>query len=1079
MIKAKTFLVCFLLIMTMISVIMMPSVVGWWDTDWDYYKECNISNAQNNYQIKIVVGKGSGDGGDVHCEDHCLDNFGDIRFIDADDTNPLDYWLQNYTSGVQATFWVELPSDASSDNKILMYYGYSSATTTSNGANTFIAFDDEDWSTDWTETGTATITASTTRVFTGTYSGYIAGGSDHVFFDFGSQLSSSIAVDFFWYVEAQTSARGYPDLSQVATNSVGSEDSVKTRYDNGNYQYYDGSWHTACTVTADQWTEITWCDIDWSGHTYDIYKDGSLEQNDASFRNNVGWCRYYGYDHGASDYDYVDALRVRYWSATLGWSSFGSEQTQGGGWVNSAPTLTSESPTNQSTYDGIQPRCSVYVGDADGNESTCDWYTSTNGVDWTWRQQNTSILNETIRYDYTGASSYGTRYYWKVSANDTHDNTSEYYYFDTNDIFTSVTPAPSNGSTGVEIESYGVQTNITTDYSDNSQEFNYQFWTNESGSWIQYGGNYSVTEGTYRWKNSDFDTQSTTYYWSVNITDVDDEALWTGSEIWTMMPLVEPSAIYDSNSNKIFIGYTDSGDDPHVRSIDLATFATQDKEITTESNYHNCPALYVEDGYIHSINCYRNSFDHYYCSVDDISGSWSTGGTPSGYHTQPQLRQDPNNDDNVWMVSRYGSDRPYDMYFHFTDDGGVDWDSTKIADGYTIYGEYNLRIYNGHYYHEIIWYSDYDTVSGNKYEDMYYIYSPDNGTTWYDIDGDAQSLPLDDEDSDCLIWEGKSQDNTDGRKHFTPRFLINPEDVTANKTYVAWEYGNDTTGIFYDFGIIDGTGGTFTNYTIENGYNPATEVGGDYDSAWGNYHSHPIYVSGNTFEIYIATDTTQSDAIDIYQSTNGGQTWSKKTDLQDMTYQAYNPVMIRYAPNRGVEVAITESDYSGDGTIYIYGDYGWLDFSEGNWWNYTYHFTTELPLISFTVDPASPSDQFDFIDWTLSATKVGLTTQYNVSEDNSSAVVPTFTLQNTGNVDINVSLMWLSSPTSGVSMKYNTTYNAPNPTVNTIPVSPNKEYIIENLAPTDQENFWLWLDFVNVEAGNGLIDVRFTSVASP
>ena len=121
-----------------------------WLSGWAYRKlhEIEGSNAgtQTNYQIRIIVHKGSGtDGGEhVYCNNHCRDDFGDIRFTDSDGETLLDYWMEEYTSGDKATFWVEVPSIPASPDKATVYicYGKSDATTTSNGDNTFLFFDD-------------------------------------------------------------------------------------------------------------------------------------------------------------------------------------------------------------------------------------------------------------------------------------------------------------------------------------------------------------------------------------------------------------------------------------------------------------------------------------------------------------------------------------------------------------------------------------------------------------------------------------------------------------------------------------------------------------------------------------------------------------------------------------------------------------------------------------------------------------------------------------------------------------------------------------------------------------------------
>jgi hypothetical protein len=82
-------------------------------------------------------------GEDVYVGTKCRADFGDIRFTKSDGATLLDYWLESYDGGV-ATFWVEVDSiPASPDTAtIYVYYGKADATTTSNGDNTFLFFDD-------------------------------------------------------------------------------------------------------------------------------------------------------------------------------------------------------------------------------------------------------------------------------------------------------------------------------------------------------------------------------------------------------------------------------------------------------------------------------------------------------------------------------------------------------------------------------------------------------------------------------------------------------------------------------------------------------------------------------------------------------------------------------------------------------------------------------------------------------------------------------------------------------------------------------------------------------------------------
>jgi len=62
-----------------------------------------------------------------------LSDYGDIRFTSSDGSTELSYWMEK-----DGTFWVKVPSLASGNNTVYMYYGNSSVATTSNGNNTFM-----------------------------------------------------------------------------------------------------------------------------------------------------------------------------------------------------------------------------------------------------------------------------------------------------------------------------------------------------------------------------------------------------------------------------------------------------------------------------------------------------------------------------------------------------------------------------------------------------------------------------------------------------------------------------------------------------------------------------------------------------------------------------------------------------------------------------------------------------------------------------------------------------------------------------------------------------------------------------
>lgn len=127
------------------------------DAAWKYRQPVTISNSGNtsalsNYQVRLKIGSGNSD-----FWAHIESDGASIRFTDSDKNTLLDFWLHDFDySGKSAEIWIEVPTiEASSNKTIYFYYGNSSASSLSNGENTFLFFDDFDDnsinSTKWTE----------------------------------------------------------------------------------------------------------------------------------------------------------------------------------------------------------------------------------------------------------------------------------------------------------------------------------------------------------------------------------------------------------------------------------------------------------------------------------------------------------------------------------------------------------------------------------------------------------------------------------------------------------------------------------------------------------------------------------------------------------------------------------------------------------------------------------------------------------------------------------------------------------------------------------------------------------------
>ena len=85
----------------------------------------------------------------VYCNNHCTDNFSDIRFVASDNDTVLPCWIENSVYGSYADFWVKIASipqmiNLNEGTTINMLYGNPSAPSVSNGTNTFVQFDNFD-----------------------------------------------------------------------------------------------------------------------------------------------------------------------------------------------------------------------------------------------------------------------------------------------------------------------------------------------------------------------------------------------------------------------------------------------------------------------------------------------------------------------------------------------------------------------------------------------------------------------------------------------------------------------------------------------------------------------------------------------------------------------------------------------------------------------------------------------------------------------------------------------------------------------------------------------------------------------
>ena len=168
--------------------------------------------------------------------------------------------------------------------------------------------------------------------------------------------------------------------------------------------------------------------------------------------------------------------------------SFSVESDPGGGPPpNSAPVVSNPYPSDGATLVHLTPIVHVLVTDANIDDIDVNFYNSTDGVTWTWRQINSSVTTgTTIYWDYSQASLYDTLYYWKVTADDGSINISHSYSFTTWTNTPQVNwTLPADGAVDISLNGSIVNANIF-DYQ--GDLMNVTIWSNFTGSWVKYAG---------------------------------------------------------------------------------------------------------------------------------------------------------------------------------------------------------------------------------------------------------------------------------------------------------------------------------------------------------------------------------------------------------------------------------------------------------------------------------------------------------------------------------------------------------------------------------------------------------------
>ena len=215
---------------------------------------------------------------------------------------------------------------------------------------------------------------------------------------------------------------------------------------------------------------------------------------------------------------YYQAWSYATWTYNPTVYKYSDEYESESGKTKSIPYQTQESPTNQSVGICPIPILSVKCIDNDSTDTmNATWWSNSSG-EWVQFDYNNNIANNTIiQKTNSNFSSTETTYYWSVNLTDGTNWKNNTYKFRTNYAPTQSGESPTNGA--VNVQTTPSLFVICTDL-DTGQSMTASWRSNSTGLWQTFATNYSIATGTNITQiNSNFNNPSTTYYWSINLTD--------------------------------------------------------------------------------------------------------------------------------------------------------------------------------------------------------------------------------------------------------------------------------------------------------------------------------------------------------------------------------------------------------------------------------------------------------------------------------------------------------------------------------------------------------------------------------
>ena len=302
---------------------------------WQYVRQINLSTTTpaSGFQIQVTLTTAA-----LGTPYSNVGSTGsDLRFYDSNN-DACSYWIESWDNSGTSTVWVNVPDSGISS--VFMFYGNTTATSTSNGKNTFDFFDDfsgsgiaSNWVTN-TVAGTISVTAGNVTLAN------INAGYLYMYSAFTpAPVSNSFIVETKHYEGAYFRNRFYVTYaadtanSVITTNTSGSPTGFDYGYfpaaGSGTYQsasvYWNGFQSASLNANTDYLT--TWEITDGSSYNWNTYTYPAMASVYSNTTTVTPTLRYLviAVSENASTSTVVDWVRVRQNNASVPVASVGAE----------------------------------------------------------------------------------------------------------------------------------------------------------------------------------------------------------------------------------------------------------------------------------------------------------------------------------------------------------------------------------------------------------------------------------------------------------------------------------------------------------------------------------------------------------------------------------------------------------------------------------------------------------------------------------------------------------------------------------------------------------------------------------